>query len=186
MNNNIAEIQNGERGLSVREKLNTLIRLMNESVREIEDYEALRNLPSINERKLKGNLSLADIGVTELIDRKISDNNREYFTAEEVRALMTDTINNLIGISVDPELIENTVELKKDVEELKKETYQFAIDVSEEDRYKLIAYDKEQKPSLLCLRDDGAVIEVGAMYDSEEKRITVDWNESWKGKIYVR
>lgn len=184
--NNIAEIQNGERGLSVREKLNSLIRLMNEGIREIEDYEALRNLPSINDIKLKGNISLTDIGVTELIDRKISDNNREYFTAAEVRRLMTETINNLVGLSVDPELVENTAELKRDVEELKKEMYQFAIDVGEEDRYKLIAYDKEQKPSLLCLREDGAVIEVRTVYDSEEKRITVDWNERWKGKIYVR
>ena len=184
--NNIAEIQNGERGLSVREKLNSLIRLMNEGIREIEDYEALRNLPSINGIKLKGNISLTDIGVTELIDRKISDNNREYFTAAEVRRLMTETINNLVGLSVDPELVENTAELKRDVEDLKRETYQFAIDVGEEDRYKLIAYDKEQKPSLLCLRDDGAVIEVRTVYESEEKRITVDWNERWKGKIYVR
>ena len=184
--NNIAEIQNGERGLSVREKLNSLIRLMNEGIREIEDYEALRNLPSINGIKLKGNISLTDIGVTELIDRKISDNNREYFTAAEVRRLMTETINNLVGLSVDPELVENTAELKRDVEELQKETCQFAIDVGEEDRYKLIAYDKEQKPSLLCLREDGAVIEVRTVYDSEEKRITVDWNERWKGKIYVR
>lgn len=77
-------------------------------------------------------------------------------------------------------------DLKREIERLKKETYQFAIDVGEEDRYKLIAYDKEQKPSLLCLRDDGAVIEVRTVYDSEEKRITVDWNGRWKGKIYVR
>ncbi|MDY6381394.1 MAG: hypothetical protein SPK52_02200 [Synergistales bacterium] len=107
-------------------------------------------------------------------------------------AVIRDKINaaiqilNALGMDINIDNVENYDDLKREIERLKKETYQFAIDVSEEDRYKLIAYDKEQKPSLLCLRDDGAVIEVRTVYDSEEKRITVDWNERWKGKIYVR
>lgn len=186
MSNTIQEISNRERGLSVREKLNMIIRLLNEEDRQITDYTSLRNLPSINERKLKGSLSLADIGVDDLIERKIADNNREYFTAEEVRRLIAETFNNLVGIDIDPESIESNAALKREVDALKVETYQFSISVTEEDTYKLISYDKEQKPSLLCIRDDGAVIEVKTVYDSQEKRITVEWNERWKGKIYVR
>lgn len=107
-------------------------------------------------------------------------------------AIVRDKINaaiqilNAVGIDIDPESIESIEALKRKVDELKVETYQFSIDVTEEDSYKLISYDKEQKPSLLCIRDDGAVIEVRTIYDKEQKLITVDWNERWKGKIYVR
>lgn len=107
-------------------------------------------------------------------------------------AIVRDKINaaiqilNAVGISIDPESIESIEALKREVDELKVESYQFAIDVTEEDSYKLISYDKEQKPDLLCIRDDGEVIEVKTVYDSQEKRITVEWNERWKGKIYVR
>lgn len=107
-------------------------------------------------------------------------------------AVIRDKINaaiqilNALGMDINIDNVENYDDLKREIERLKRETCQFAIDVSEEDTYKLISYDKEQKPSLLCIRDDGAVIGVRTIYDKEQKLITVDWNERWKGEIYVR
>lgn len=74
----------------------------------------------------------------------------------------------------------------KNISDLQQETYEVIIDVTEEDRYKLVSYDKESLPIVTVVRDDGKEIHCSVIYDRENKTVLIEWNENFNGKIFVK
>lgn len=119
----IEEIKNKEKGLSVREKLNEVIRQVNKGESANTDYSVLSNKPAINDVKLGGNLTLEQLGILAKIKEAISENNTEYYTKDEVTELVENTLKQLNGSDVTKEdleeyLLKSSFEsFQKDVEE---------------------------------------------------------------------
>lgn len=97
----IKEILNNESGKSVREKLNKVIEMLNSVQVVATSYKTLSDKPSINEKVLEGDTTLNDIGVDALIDEKITENNKAYYTGEQVAEMIQQSIDKLQGIEVD-------------------------------------------------------------------------------------
>lgn len=91
----IEEIQNGERGASIRAKLNALIAAVNNTERALTEYSALNGKPSIGNVMLVGNKTLQELGVDTLVRQMLEEFRLDIYTAEEVRTLMTETFNRL-------------------------------------------------------------------------------------------
>ena len=91
----IEEIQNGERGASIRAKLNALIAAVNNAERALTEYSALNGKPSIGNVVLVGNKTLQELGVDTLVRQMLEEFRLDLYTAEEVRTLMTETFNRL-------------------------------------------------------------------------------------------
>lgn len=66
-----------------------------------------------------------------------------------------------------------------------KELYELVIEVSTEEKYKIISYDKEHLPIITVVRDDGKQIFCSVIYNKDNKTITVEWNDAFNGYIYV-
>lgn len=116
----IEEIKNKEKGLSVREKLNELISQVNKGISANTDYGVLSNKPAINDVKLEGNLTLEQLGILAKIKEAIQENNKEYYTKDEVTQLIDDTLKQLSGSDVTKEDLEEYL-LKSSFEEFQKE-----------------------------------------------------------------
>ncbi|MBR5028269.1 MAG: hypothetical protein IKX51_03510 [Bacteroidales bacterium] len=91
----IEEIQNGERGASIRAKLNALIAAVNNTERALTEYSALNGKPRIADVELDGNKTLQELGVDTLVRQMLEEFRLDLYTAEEVRTLMTETFNRL-------------------------------------------------------------------------------------------
>ncbi len=97
----IKEILNNESGKSVRDKLNKVIEMLNSIKIVATSYKTLSDKPSINSKVLEGDTTLNDIGVDALIDEKITENNKAYYTGEQVAEMIQQSIDKLQGIDVD-------------------------------------------------------------------------------------
>lgn len=75
--------------------------------------------------------------------------------------------------------------IKGQVNNIKNEIIDIVIDVTEEDRYKLVSYAKEHLPIVTVVRDDGKEIHCTVLYDRTNKTILIEWNESFNGKIFI-
>ncbi len=97
----IEQILNNEGGKSVREKLNRVIDLLNNLQIMATSYKTLADKPMINNRELDGDVSLEEIGVEDLVQQRITENNQRYYTAEQVSEMIQESINQLEGVNVD-------------------------------------------------------------------------------------
>lgn len=75
--------------------------------------------------------------------------------------------------------------IKGQVNNIKNEIIDIVIDVTKEDRYKLVSYAKEHLPIVTVVRDDGKEIVCDVQYDCEGKLITIEWNNAFNGKIFI-
>lgn len=75
--------------------------------------------------------------------------------------------------------------IKGQVNNIKNEIVDIVIDVTEEDRYKLVSYAKEHLPIVTVVRDDGEQIFCSVIYNKDNKTITVEWNNAFNGKIFI-
>ncbi|MGP1514449.1 MAG: hypothetical protein ACTTJH_00630 [Bacteroidales bacterium] len=97
------EIKNREKGLSVREKLNSLINAINKGIEANDNYTTLKNKPQINSVQLEGNKTLEQLGIVTAITEAINSNNREYYTKDEITQIITEAVSSLDGSSVTSE-----------------------------------------------------------------------------------
>lgn len=107
--------------------------------------------------------------------RKIKDLERNYPSYSDLER----AVQRAVDKYSDYELI------VKNISDLQKETYDIVIDVTEEDRYKLVSYAKEHLPIVTVVRDDGKEVVCDVQYDCEGKLITIEWNNAFNGKIFI-
>ena len=107
--------------------------------------------------------------------RKIKDLDKNYPSYSDLNRAVEKAVDKYSGYEL----------IVKNISNLQKELYELVIDVTEEDRYKLVSYAKEHLPIVTVVRDDGKEIHCNVLYDRTNKTILIEWNESFNGKIFI-
>ncbi len=107
--------------------------------------------------------------------RKIKDLDKNYPSYSDLNRAVEKAVDKYSGYEL----------IVKNISNLQKELYELVIDVTEEDRYKLVSYAKEHLPIVTVVRDDGKEIHCTVLYDRTNKTILIEWNESFNGKIFI-
>lgn len=107
--------------------------------------------------------------------RKIKDLDKNYPSYSDLNRAVEKAVDKYSGYEL----------IVKNISDLQKELYELVIDVTEEDRYKLVSYAKEHLPIVTVVRDDGKEVVCDVQYDCEGKLITIEWNNAFNGKIFI-
>lgn len=91
----INEINNGDKGSIVREVINAMIRKLNEKEASNTDYQALVNKPTINGVALEKDVSLEKLKILKTIDIKLAENNKSFYTKDDITKLISDSYSNI-------------------------------------------------------------------------------------------
>ena len=133
-------INNGDKGLTARNKINEAIKQLNKATTSNTDYISLENKPSINGKTLEKNVSLTDLGITKAIDDAISSNNKQYYTQKEVESLLDESLK-LLNIN------------------------QISVEITSEDTVKEIKHNMNKYPNVLVLDKSGNKYECMLQYN---------------------
>lgn len=107
--------------------------------------------------------------------RKIKDLDKNYPSYSDLNRAVEKAVDKYSGYEL----------IVKNISDLQKELYELVIEVSSEEKYKIISYDKEHLPIITVVRDDGKQIFCSVIYNKDNKTITVEWNDAFNGYIYV-
>ncbi len=107
--------------------------------------------------------------------RKIKDLDKNYPSYSDLNRAVEKAVDKYSGYEL----------IVKNISNLQKELYELVIEVTSEEKYKIISYDKEHLPIITVVRDDGKQIFCSVIYNKDNKTITVEWNDAFNGYIYV-